>query len=249
MKYPPNAFPFDDGKTHASRVFSQLYNDLKANRFKPGEPLRFETIRAIYDVGVAPLREALSRLTEAGLVVQIGQKGVRVAPASLRDLRDVVETRRFLEVKAIQEAIQHGDDAWEADLKEAFRSFANVSQRKPKSVAERAQWELHHTGFHHALMKGCPNRWLLQTWSVLFDQSERYRRLAIEVGHWSDNELRDHEALLKAALARDIDLAGMLLHQHIGFSAERLIRQLSPLLDESKTVTPTSKTSRSTKSN
>ena len=48
--------------TLAIEVFGRLRHDLKANRFKPGERLDFSRIKEMYEVGVAPLREALSRL-------------------------------------------------------------------------------------------------------------------------------------------------------------------------------------------
>jgi GntR family carbon starvation induced transcriptional regulator len=233
MRKTSNLAKTDTSTTLGIEVFCQLRDDLKANRFKPGERLRFENMKRIYDVGVAPLREALSRLTEAGLVVQIGQKGYRVAPASLADLRDIVETRRFLEVRGFQEAVRHGGDDWEEAIVAAFHGFSKVSQRKPATAAERAVWEERHSNFHNALMSGCPSRWLLQLWSMVFDHAERYRRLAIEVGHWSDDELGDHKKLLDAALARDADKAGELLHQHIGFSAERLLARIGQILLES----------------
>ena len=75
----------EESATRGDYALLRLKSDLKANRFKPGQRLRFDDMRLMYDVGVGPLREALSRLTEAGLVVQIGQKGYRVAPASLED--------------------------------------------------------------------------------------------------------------------------------------------------------------------
>lgn len=221
----------DESTTLAAQVFASLRADLKANRFKPGERLHFERMRAIYDVGIAPLREALSRLSESGLVVQIGQKGFRVAPATLDDLHDVIETRRFLEVRIFQDAVQHGDEAWEASLVGAFHRFSKVSRQKPATAEERAAWEEQHTNFHRVLLSGCPSRWLLHLWSMVFDQAERYRRLALEVGHWSEDELGDHELLLQAALARDVERAGQLLQQHIGVSAKRLIAQISPDLE------------------
>lgn len=226
MEHLPTMQDHRDGATLSAQVFASLRADLKANRFRPGEKLHFDRMRAIYDVGLAPLREALSRLSASGLVVQVGQKGFRVAPASLEDLLDVVETRRFLEVRIFQDAVRHGDEAWEAALVGAFHRFSKVSARKPASPEERSAWEEQHTKFHMALMAGCPSRWMLQFWSTVYDQAERYRRLAFEVGHWSDDELKDHQKLLDAALARDVEKAGELLHQHIGVSAERLITQI-----------------------
>jgi GntR family transcriptional regulator, carbon starvation induced regulator len=216
-------------------VFGRLRHDLKANRFKPGERLDFSRIKEMYDVGVAPLREALSRLVEAGLVVQVGQKGFRAAPVSLDDLTDVVDTRRFLEVRAFQESIRLGDDDWEGRIIAAFHGLSKVSQRSSEAL-DKAAWEIRHGEFHKALMSACRSRWLLQLWSTVFDQAERYRSLALGIGHWSPDELGDHKQLLDAALARDIDRAGELLHQHIGFSAQRLLEGIRPFLPEDKPV-------------
>ncbi len=223
----------DDQRTLAGQAFTQLYRDLIANRFKPGERLRFHKIREIYQVGVAPLREALSRLSGAGLVVQVGQKGFRVAPVSVKDLQDVVETRGLVEIRAVQDAVTSGDEEWEASLVAAFYRLSKVTRPAPESAVERAVWEEHHTNFHQALVAGCANRRLLQVWSTIFAQAERYRRLAIEVGHWAPNELETHEDLLNAALARDSDKIAGLLHQHIASSSEHLIAQVNSLVDAS----------------
>jgi GntR family transcriptional regulator, carbon starvation induced regulator len=217
-------------RTLAGQAFVRLRRDLMANRFKPDERLRFDRMKQMYDVGTAPLREALSRLSSTGLVVQVGQKGFRVASASLDDLRDIVETRRFLEVRAVQEAVSHGNEEWEAALVASFHRFAEVSKTTPSTPGERGVWEERHTDFHKALVAGCPSRWLRQLWSVVFDQAERYRRSAIEVGHWSDNEYSDHEQLFEAAKARQSERIGRLLHRHIGVSADRLVAQIGPSL-------------------
>ncbi len=219
-----------DAATRTEQVFRRLRDDLLANRFQPNEPLRFERMRELYESGIAPLREALSRLSESGLVVQVGQKGFRAAPFSLEDLHDIVETRRKLEVLAAQDAAQNGSEQWESNLVATFHRFGKVSRSKPETVAERAVWEERHTEFHRALIAGCRSRWTQQLWSIVFDHAERYRRSAIGLGHWSENEYADHKLLFDAAINRDPERLGELLHSHIGVSAERLVMHLSPSL-------------------
>jgi DNA-binding GntR family transcriptional regulator len=217
-------------RTLAGYAFERLRDDLKANRFEPGARLRFEDMRARYDVGVAPLREALSRLAETGMVVQIGQKGFRAATASLEDLADVIETRRFLEVRALQDALANTQDDWESALVAAFHRFAKVCRRNPRTAVERAVWEEHHTALHRALVGGCRSRWLMQFWSTVFDQAERYRRMAITGGLDADRERDEHGRIVQAALARDVETASALLHRHIGNSARRLGDRLGRVL-------------------
>jgi DNA-binding GntR family transcriptional regulator len=215
--------------TLAACTFERLRSDLKANRFKPGERLAFSEMRAAYGVGVAPLREALSRLSETGLVVQLQQKGFRVAQASLEDLADIVDTRRFLEIRALEAALANPDDSWEGELAAAFHRFSKLSRLRPETTAERATWEESHTTLHHAFVAGCPNRWLLHFWATVFDQAERYRRLTLQTGRWAE-EISDHEAIVNAILNRDADKAVALLGAHIGHSAESLITRLKDVL-------------------
>jgi DNA-binding GntR family transcriptional regulator len=212
--------------TLAGQVFERLLDDLKSNQFAPGERLKFEEMRGRYDVGVAPLREALSRLAGLGLVTQIGQKGFRAPEASPEDFRHVIATRKFLEKRALESSIEKGGDAWENELVAMFHQLQKATLTKPRTTKEHSAWERHHTNFHQALVAGCSSAWLLNAWRSAFDQAERYRRLAMKHGHWKINQKDDHERLLKAALSRNAVLALRILENHIGHSADALSEQI-----------------------
>jgi DNA-binding GntR family transcriptional regulator len=212
----------DDASTMAGYVFERLRDDLKSNRFMPGERLKFNEMRKTYEVGVSPLREALFRLKELGLVAQVGQKGFRAAQVSHEDLMHIVANRRFLEERAIEASILNGDERWENAVVAAFHQLNKASRAKPATEQEYLAWERHHTQFHVALVSGCGSPWLLHAWSVVFDQSERYRRLAMKLGHWDIDQKSDHTRLLDAAVARDVTAAREILEGHIGRSTDQL---------------------------
>ena len=80
---------FDSG---ASRTLTeQTYNDLRTDivegRLLPGSKLRIEHLRQRYQVGAGTLREALTRLVSDALVTAEGQRGFRVSPIAMDDLR------------------------------------------------------------------------------------------------------------------------------------------------------------------
>ena len=208
--------------TIAGQVFERLLDDLKSNQFGPGERLKFEDMRGRYDVGVAPLREALSRLAGLGLVTQVGQKGFRAPEASLEDYEHIIASRKFLEKRALESAIANGGDEWENELVVMFHQLQKATRIKPGTEQQYSAWERHHTNFHRALVAGCGSTWLLNAWRSAFDQAERYRRLAMKRGHWVIDQKDDHERLLKAAIARNASLALRILDDHIGRSAGAL---------------------------
>jgi GntR family transcriptional regulator, carbon starvation induced regulator len=211
-----------NSSTIAGQVFESLLQDLKSNRFKPGERLKFEEMRDRYDVSIASLREALSRLAGLGLVTQIGQKGFRAPEVSLEDFEHVVASRKFLERRALESSIARGDDQWENELVAMFHQLQKATRVRPKTELEHSAWERHHTNFHRALIAACGSPWLLNAWRSAFDQAERYRHIAMKRGHWKIDQKNDHERLLKAALGRNIPLALRILDSHIGHSADML---------------------------
>lgn len=153
-------------------------------------------------------------------------------------MRDVVETRRFLEVRALEDALTNKDDRWEGDLVAAFHRFEKASNGPLKTRAEREVWEERHTALHRALLGGCRSQWLLHSWSAVFDQAERYRRLAIEIQVEPSTEIREHAKLVNAALKREVEKCCKFLGRHIGSSADRLSAPLEKVWDMADGLTP-----------
>ena len=77
--------------------YEWLKRDIIQGMFKPGEKLRMTALKERYDLGVGPLREALSHLIAENLVVAISQRGYRVAPMSLSEMQDIYDARANLE--------------------------------------------------------------------------------------------------------------------------------------------------------
>ncbi len=64
------------------------------------------------ELGVGPLREALSQLVAERLVTVVNQKGYRVAPMSEQELLDIFDARANMEAMLVRLAIERGGDEW-----------------------------------------------------------------------------------------------------------------------------------------
>ena len=84
----------------------QLRADIVTCRISPGEKLNISTISKRFDVSLAAVREALSRLMAAGLVVAEDQRGFRASPLSIPDLMDLTQTRIEIESLALRRAMR-----------------------------------------------------------------------------------------------------------------------------------------------
>ena len=224
--------------TLTSFVFENLRRDIIAGIHAPGEKLRVEHIRAEFGVAASTMREALARLVSEGLVTAEGQRGFRVAPMSLEDLRDITRLRLILETESLVESIRAGDVAWECQVVAAFHNLTRAEERVGSMKAEDfSHWEECNKEFHRALGLACASPRLQQLVEILYRQHERYRfqsmmRSTEESRTFDNTRLRrnvhaEHEALMKAALDRNEDAARRILADHIQTTADTFERRLT----------------------
>jgi DNA-binding GntR family transcriptional regulator len=213
--------------TLASAAYERLRRDIRIGRLAPGEKLRIDALRAIYEIGASPLREALNRLSAEGLVVQEDQRGFRVPPVSIEDLLELTRTRCWLNEIALRESIARGDTAWEERIVLAHHRLARTPVYSDSASKLDGEWEQRHRAFHAALISACGSRWLQAYCESLFDQADRYRYLSVQA-HEHRDFVGEHRAIMEATLARDADRAIRLLNHHVSKTAE-LVASLKTL--------------------
>ena len=201
-------------RTGASNLFERLRIDIIECRLQPGERLRFDETRLRYATGLSPLREALMRLAQEGLVVLESQRGFHVAPVSVSDLLDVTRMRIELEVMAIRWSIEHGDDQWEVGVVGAIHALTKLV-KTDIDLNLHVEWERRHDNFHSSLVLACGSEWLIKMRRILYDRADRYRRLSIKYRAEPRNDMAEHRKLADAVLARDVRTATELVREHI----------------------------------
>lgn len=216
-------------RTLVEYAYEALRQDILRGALPPGERLRVEALKDTYKVGAGTLREALTLLVGEALVTAEGQRGFRVAPISLADFQDGVRVRKLLEIEALRESIKAGDDDWEADIVAAFHRLSKVEEQfqsaDPQALS--GEWEIRNRAFHDALIGASRSRWLNHFLDILYQQSERYRRIALAGKATKRDVHAEHEAIKEAALRRDADEACRLSELHI----DRTFEALSKMFD------------------
>ncbi len=206
-------------KNLSEQAHEQIRRGILNGVLFPGEKLQIEAISERYGIGVAPVREALNRLSSEGLVARKSQRGFFVAEISITALEELVQTRIWLETLALRESILHHDDAWEEQLVLAYHRLARTQRQLPPEAGRELseEWELRHKEFHLLLIDRCGSSWLRGFCSTMMDQAVRYRSLSMSV-HPSllrrQGAAAEHEALLAAVVDRDADRACRLLEEH-----------------------------------
>lgn len=226
--------PTSTRRTLTQGAYEQLRRDIIEGRLSPGTRLRVEHLREDYKVGAGTLREALSLLVADALVVQYDQRGFRVKAISLEDFIDITETRILLETTALRQSIGLGDDEWEGNLASAYLQLTRAQERLEQDVDTKlfSEWELRNAAFHEALLAACPSFWQLHFLKILYQQSERYRRLSLQHKPIARNVHAEHNAIYQACLQRDADTACALLEKHIRYTLKAVSHLVNDFLEE-----------------
>lgn len=205
-------------------AYEALRADLLACRIPPGKKLKIRELCERFSVSLGAIREALSRLTSEGLVVAEPQRGFRAAPISVADLIDLTMVRVEIDALCLRRAISIGDVNWEARLVAAAHRLARTPEYAPDDAARsNEEWVEAHAAFHLALIDGCDSPWLIHLHSLLYAQSERYRRLSVPFAARRRNVDKEHRAIVNAAIARDAEGATRLLAAHLEKTTQILL--------------------------
>ncbi|HSF64913.1 MAG TPA: GntR family transcriptional regulator [Paracoccaceae bacterium] len=198
----------------AQTTYDRLRQDIIFGVLAPSLRLRLEDLRDTYGVSVPTLREVLNRLASERLVVAEDQRGFIVAPISEENLRDLAELRKLIELHALERSFGAGDVAWEGRVVAAHHKLSRIEQRLiAGEAADRMEWKRYDSGFHHALIMGCASAELLAVHRSVFDRYLRYQMVYLTFR--GAIAAAEHQALLDAALARDVGRAQDLLVRHI----------------------------------
>ena len=202
-------------RTMASQLEAMIRQDIINGRLAPGSRLRLKELADAYEVGVIPLREALSRLASSGFVSAADQKGFSVGRVSAAEITDITAARLHIECKAMADSIRQGDVEWESRVLAAHHRLDRLTLVEGPERILKPEWENAHEVFHQALISSCNSPTLLRLCSSLRDQTARYRFLAMRYDETTVRDVpHEHRQLMEAALAKDIDRACQLLCCH-----------------------------------
>lgn len=203
------------GPNRTEKVFEALRFDLLESHIQPGERLKLVELAERFGISQTVVREALTRLTEQGLVVATPNKGFMVMPLSVDDLEDLTNVRVRLETMALRDSIAHGSIAWESSVVAAHHAL----ERTPfvtEGPEAATTWRQRHRAFHQALCAGSGSPRLEDVVTQLRDSADLYRMWSGSLGHDTTRDIAgEHRAMMDAAIARDADTAATLLADHI----------------------------------
>jgi len=209
------------------QVYAHLKRAILTLQFQPSEALSEKDLSVKLGVSRTPVREALIKLSEEGLVDILPQRGSFVAPIRVAEVAEAQFIREALEVAVVRRAAEQCTD----DLVQ--RLEANLRQQEAAIAGEQHELFLRlDEAFHHCLSDGVM---LPRAWKVIQNvkgQLDRVRFLSLpEPGHLQTLQAQ-HAAIVGAVKAHDPDRAAEHMRTHLQevFGSVRLLLREYPAL-------------------
>ena len=142
MPIPP-ADPGFDRTLLRDDVYRRLRDAIVDGTFEPGEQLKDLELAAWLGVSRTPVREALLRLAQSGLVLAQPGRSTAVSTLDSREIRDARDVVAAMHEVAVREAVAGLTEADLAAMRDANRRFAAALLAGDVDAALRADDELH----------------------------------------------------------------------------------------------------------
>jgi DNA-binding GntR family transcriptional regulator len=206
------AEPAASQPSRAEEVYAQLKKDIADFRLVPGDRFSEHDLCNRLAVSRTPVRQALFRLQQEGLVEVMFRSGWRVLPFDFDRFDQLYDLRMVLETTAAQRLCQQ--EAAEASplleaLKERWLVPAGERSSDPTQVAA---WD---EAFHETLLKAAGNAEMARVHHDVTERIRIIRRLDFLKQMRIDATYEEHGKILRAILARKADRVELLLRSHI----------------------------------
>jgi GntR family transcriptional regulator, rspAB operon transcriptional repressor len=204
--------------TAASRIYADLRAELVSLQRRPGEAISEAEIAVSYGVSRTPVREAILKLSDEGLVEIFPQSGINVSRISIAALPEAIVVRRALEETTTRMAAEHAT----ASQLLALHSVI-ARQREADAAGDREAFHQADELFHATITEiaGYPGIWkLILQVKVNVD---RFRLLTLPQAGRMATVIAEHKRILSAIEAHDPDNAAIAMAKHI----ERLLGDIA----------------------
>ena len=209
-----------DTRLFHQAAYERLKNAVKLAGLQPGDLLSEGRIAKALGISRTPVREAIRRLAQEGLLQVIPGRAVAVAAPSIQDVLDALHIRELLEPELTRLAA-------EGLPKEALELLQETTEKMEQAAqaGDRLAWSKADTVWHEILSKHCPNK-LLGT--LVFQARNRvvgiifqdyYNALYLVQG------TQEHRAIVEAILVSDSKTAEELMRNHIQEARRKMIKQ------------------------
>lgn len=144
------------------KIFNSVQNKIFSGELKPGEKLSENSLAEEFQCSRMPVREAVKKLEQAGLVVIQPKSGTYVKVYTEQEAKEIIEIRAYLEALAFSLIIEKDKDI--TPMKENLAAMEKIMTTEPFDLVKFGKY---HFQFHSNLVKLSDNQFLITYYDKL----------------------------------------------------------------------------------
>lgn len=200
------------------RVAALLREAIFDGSLRPGTPLVEQAIAEDLEISRAPVREAIRTLAEEGLVESIPYKGARVCRLTESDVKGVYSMRGLLEGFAVRQMLKYPIDEPLLELREACAVMRNCAAQDDMIGLNAADER-----FHRTIIERAGHDLLLEMWTLISNRARHIMGLRNAQFEAPFEVVANHEEMVEALEANDLELALKLIEAHVESGAQLIL--------------------------
>jgi DNA-binding GntR family transcriptional regulator len=203
----------------ATVIFERLEQMILSGALKPGEPINEKALSDRNGLSRAPIREAVRRLEQAGLVETIVNRGAYVKKISPQSAADLCDIRVVLAVHAARLAVDRITKAQIVALKRTMRAIEAAASEGRLPDFYRLNY-----GFHMTIIEAAGNRRLSEIYTAINKELNLYRWRALKGADELDEAITAHRTIVAALASRDTERFIIAVEEHLRAANQRLLQ-------------------------
>lgn len=214
-----------NSSTVSKRIYTAIRNDILNKTLVSGEKLTIKKLHEMYGVSSSPIREALFRLQQDGLIEYRSNAGMRVIEFTRQDLAEIYMLLTEFDVIALRAATT-------PTRRLSTLAALELCMERARASIENNYWNYYSDAFHSILYEEAQNGRLTDAARKIRIQSTIFSN-QYEIKEENRREiLKQHEDILNAIRENRLDRAEDLMRTHVGSSYAKALS----ILDEEEAV-------------
>ena len=182
-----------------NKIYLSLKEEVITGKLEAGKKVSISELKNIYKVSLSPIREALNKIAERGLLIHENNRGVRVASLSHEELREIIHLLFIIMPYALHSSMMNSDVALHKKIIENIHLLElSDSLHEDKKILSAAP---------EIILSRCSSKWVKNISIMLFENFNRYQLASPMIKYYMPYLKRKHREFSMSFIERDFKKA------------------------------------------
>ncbi|WP_294193493.1 GntR family transcriptional regulator [uncultured Cloacibacillus sp.] len=201
-------------KTLTELVYEDIKRDILSGGISPGSKISLEDTASRLDVSLTPVREALTKLQQEGIVQYIPRAGWRASKLSKKTYLKYRELQMVLELTLTELALPHVTDETIDKMDAANQKLQYCIDHLPQEELPQALLQINDS-IHMMLFSCYDNEIMTKALQNVWNMMGYYRLVLFGTPYFREIGYKDHAQLIAALREKDAQAVYKAMEQHL----------------------------------